>query len=96
MLPGDNNGYSRNFGMIWFDLIEIYVSLDPIYFVIFLMPILCSKAVGEIPSRGLVYPFEYTKHARAFCTQIGLNPKFLFRSILVEKARVLVYPNWSK
>jgi hypothetical protein len=32
-------------------------------------------------SRCLVYSFGYTKYARAFCTQIALNPKFLFRPI---------------
>jgi hypothetical protein len=40
---------------------------------------------------------EYTKHARTLCTQIGLNPNFLFKPIWAEKARpCLVNQNWYK
>ena len=38
--------------------------------------------------------FGYKRHAPAFRTQIGLNNFFLFRSILVRKARAcFLYPN---
>jgi hypothetical protein len=57
---------------------------------------LCSSAVSEIPRLPLwrcVFSqhifsdqFEFTKHERAFCTQIGQNKKNRVRPIWVLKA----------
>ena len=56
-----------------------------------------SNLIGQIANNfhfDQFAQFGYTKHARAFRTQIGLDIFFKFRPIWVRKARAcLVYPN---
>jgi hypothetical protein len=47
-------------------------------------------------SRYLLYPNEYKKWFTNSCTQIGLNPNYLFIPLWVQKmVYILLYPNWS-